>query len=86
MFKDERAATKALNRNGAQVAGGFRTRVDLAAETSSRDKRPVFVGNLPLRTVVGDRFGLWEHHGSRITRGRLTAVGRGLGSSRSEMK
>lgn len=61
--KDERAATKALDSNGAQVAGGFRTRVDLAPETSSRDRRLVLVGNLPLRTVVGTALGLWELRG-----------------------
>ncbi|KAM5145102.1 RNA-binding protein 34 isoform 6-T6 [Callospermophilus lateralis] len=49
VFKDEIAATKALKRNGAQIADGFRIRVDLASETSSRDKRSVFVGNLPFR-------------------------------------
>ncbi|XP_042097082.1 RNA-binding protein 34 isoform X2 [Ovis aries] len=35
VFKDENAATKALERNGAQFAEGFRVRVDLATETSS---------------------------------------------------
>ncbi|XP_040092268.1 RNA-binding protein 34-like isoform X3 [Oryx dammah] len=35
VFKDESAATKALERNGAQFAEGFRVRVDLATETSS---------------------------------------------------
>ncbi|XP_036684130.1 RNA-binding protein 34 isoform X1 [Balaenoptera musculus] len=49
VFKDESAATKALERNGAQIADGFRVRVDLASETSSRDKRSVFVGNLPYK-------------------------------------
>ncbi|XP_060047952.1 RNA-binding protein 34 isoform X2 [Erinaceus europaeus] len=49
VFKDESAAIKALKRNGAQIADGFRIRVDLASETSSRDKRSVFVGNLPYK-------------------------------------
>ncbi|XP_010589322.1 RNA-binding protein 34 isoform X2 [Loxodonta africana] len=35
VFKDESAATKALKRNGTQIADGFRIRVDLASETSS---------------------------------------------------
>ncbi|XP_075851592.1 RNA-binding protein 34 isoform X3 [Microcebus murinus] len=49
VFKDKSAATKALKRNGTQIADGFRIRVDLASETSSRDKRSVFVGNLPYK-------------------------------------
>ncbi|EGW03326.1 RNA-binding protein 34 [Cricetulus griseus] len=35
VFKDESAATKALQRNGAQIEEGFRIRVDLASETTS---------------------------------------------------
>ncbi|KAL1778165.1 RNA-binding protein 34 [Sigmodon hispidus] len=52
VFKDESAAAKALQRNGAQIAEGFRIRVDLASETTSRDKRSVFVGNLPYSKFV----------------------------------
>lgn len=58
VFKEESAATQALKRNGAQIADGFRIRVDLASETSSRDKRSVLWGisliklqNLPLRST-----------------------------------
>uniref|UniRef100_A0A8I5ZSK8 RNA-binding protein 34 n=1 Tax=Rattus norvegicus TaxID=10116 RepID=A0A8I5ZSK8_RAT len=83
VFKEERAAAKALQRNGAQIAEGFRIRVDLASETASRDKRSVFVGNLPYRV---DESALEEHFldcGSivavRIVRNPLTGVGRGFG-------
>ncbi|XP_058552180.1 RNA-binding protein 34 isoform X2 [Neofelis nebulosa] len=83
VFKDESAATKALKRNGAQFADGFRVRVDLASETSSRDKRSVFVGNLPYKV---EESAIEEHFldcGSivavRIGRDPATGVGRGFG-------
>lgn len=83
VFKEESAAAKALQRNGAQIAEGFRIRVDLASETASRDKRSVFVGNLPYRV---EEPALEEHFldcGSivavRIVRNPLTGVGRGFG-------
>ncbi|XP_002926642.2 RNA-binding protein 34 [Ailuropoda melanoleuca] len=83
VFKDESAATKALKRNGAQIADGFRIRVDLASDTSSRDKRSVFVGNLPYKV---EESAVEEHFldcGSivavRIVRDRVTGVGRGFG-------
>ncbi|XP_040320962.1 RNA-binding protein 34 isoform X2 [Herpailurus yagouaroundi] len=83
VFKDESAATKALKRNGAQFAEGFRVRVDLASETSSRDKRSVFVGNLPYKV---EESAIEEHFldcGSivavRIVRDPATGVGRGFG-------
>ncbi|XP_077750564.1 RNA-binding protein 34 isoform X2 [Canis aureus] len=83
VFKDESSATKALKRNGAQIADGFRIRVDLASETSSRDKRSVFVGNLPYKV---EESAVEEHFldcGSivavRIVRDRVTGVGRGFG-------
>ncbi|EDL11822.1 RNA-binding protein 34 isoform 1 [Mus musculus] len=83
VFKDESAAAKALQRNGAQIAEGFRIRVDLASETASRDKRSVFVGNLPYKI---EDSALEEHFldcGSivavRIVRNPLTGVGRGFG-------
>ncbi|XP_054569069.1 RNA-binding protein 34 [Eptesicus fuscus] len=83
VFKDESAATKALNRNGAQIADGFRIRVDLASETSSRDKRSVFVGNLPYKiedSVVEDHFvDCGNIVAVRIVRDPLTGVGRGFG-------
>nr|KAF6399980.1 RNA binding motif protein 34 [Molossus molossus] len=83
VFKDERAATKALNRNGAQIADGFRVRVDLASETSSRDKRSVFVGNLPYKvedSAVEDHFlDCGNIVAVRIVRDQLTGVGRGFG-------
>ncbi|XP_021503404.1 RNA-binding protein 34 isoform X1 [Meriones unguiculatus] len=83
VFKEESAAARALQRNGAQIAEGFRIRVDLASETSSRDKRSVFVGNLPYKA---EESALEEHFldcGSivavRIVRNPLTGVGRGFG-------
>nr|XP_019602560.1 PREDICTED: RNA-binding protein 34 isoform X2 [Rhinolophus sinicus] len=83
VFKDETAATKALNRNGAQIADGFRIRVDLASETSSRDKRSVFVGNLPYKieeSAVEDHFlDCGSIVAVRIVRDRVTGLGRGFG-------
>uniref|UniRef100_A0A8C0WLJ8 RNA-binding protein 34 n=1 Tax=Castor canadensis TaxID=51338 RepID=A0A8C0WLJ8_CASCN len=83
VFKDESAATKALKRNGAQIADGFRIRVDLASETSSRDKRSVFVGNLPYKL---EESALEEHFvdcghvvAVRIVRDPVTGVGKGFG-------
>ncbi|CAI9177429.1 unnamed protein product [Rangifer tarandus platyrhynchus] len=83
VFKDESAATKALERNGAQFAEGFRVRVDLATETSSRDKRSVFVGNLPYKveeSAVEKHFlACGNVVAVRIVRDQVTAVGRGFG-------
>nr|XP_048306124.1 RNA-binding protein 34 [Myodes glareolus] len=83
VFKEESAAAKALQRNGAEIAEGFRIRVDLASETTSRDKRSVFVGNLPYKV---EDAALEKHFldcGSivavRILRNPLTGVGRGFG-------
>lgn len=83
VFKDESAAAKALSRNGTQIADGFRVRVDLASETSSRDKRSVFVGNLPYKI---EDSAVEEHFGDcggivavRIVRDPLTGAGRGFG-------
>ncbi|XP_073735134.1 RNA-binding protein 34 isoform X2 [Callorhinus ursinus] len=83
VFKDESAAAKALKRNGAQIADGFRIRVDLASETSSRDKRSVFVGNLPYKveeSVVEEHFlDCGSIVAVRIVRDRATGIGRGFG-------
>ncbi|XP_004432439.1 PREDICTED: RNA-binding protein 34 [Ceratotherium simum simum] len=83
VFKDESAATKALKRNGAQIADGFRIRVDLASETSSRDKRSVFVGNLPYKVEESAVEKHFLDCGSivavRIVRDQVTGVGRGFG-------
>ncbi|XP_073735135.1 RNA-binding protein 34 isoform X3 [Callorhinus ursinus] len=80
---DESAAAKALKRNGAQIADGFRIRVDLASETSSRDKRSVFVGNLPYKveeSVVEEHFlDCGSIVAVRIVRDRATGIGRGFG-------
>ncbi|XP_037677308.1 RNA-binding protein 34 [Choloepus didactylus] len=83
VFKDKNAATKALKRNGAQIADGFLIRVDLASETSSRDKRSVFVGNLPYKI---EESAVEQHFldcGSivavRIVRDQVTGVGKGFG-------
>ncbi|KAM6177362.1 RNA-binding protein 34 [Erethizon dorsatum] len=83
VFKDESAATKALKRNGAQIADGFRIRVDLASETSSRDKRSVFVGNLPYKveeTAVEEHFlDCGSIVAVRIVRDPVTGIGKGFG-------
>ncbi|XP_062938748.1 RNA-binding protein 34 [Cynocephalus volans] len=83
VFKDESAATKALKRNGAQIADGFRIRVDLASETSSRDKRSVFVGNLPYKVEESAVEKHFLDCGSvvavRIVRDQMTGVGKGFG-------
>uniref|UniRef100_A0A8B9Y1Y8 RRM domain-containing protein n=1 Tax=Bos mutus grunniens TaxID=30521 RepID=A0A8B9Y1Y8_BOSMU len=83
VFKDESAATKALERNGAQFEEGFRVRVDLATETSSRDKRSVFVGNLPYKveeSAVEKHFlACGNVVAVRIVRDQVTGVGRGFG-------
>ncbi|CAO2609337.1 RNA-binding protein 34, partial [Lemmus lemmus] len=83
VFKEESAAAKALQRNGAEIAEGFRIRVDLASETTSRDKRSVFVGNLPYKV---EDAALEKHFldcgnivAVRILRNPLTGVGRGFG-------
>uniref|UniRef100_A0A8D2CY59 RNA-binding protein 34 n=1 Tax=Sciurus vulgaris TaxID=55149 RepID=A0A8D2CY59_SCIVU len=83
VFKDEIAATKALKRNGAQIADGFRIRVDLASETSSRDKRSVFVGNLPYKVEESAVEKHFLDCGSvvavRIVRDPVTGAGKGFG-------
>lgn len=83
VFKDESSAAKALKRNGAQIADGFRIRVDLASETSSRDKRSVFVGNLPYKveesTVEEHFLDCGSIVAVRIVRDKVTGVGRGFG-------
>ncbi|XP_039320266.2 RNA-binding protein 34 isoform X1 [Saimiri boliviensis] len=83
VFKDESAATQALKRNGAQIADGFRVRVDLASETSSRDKRSVFVGNLPYKVEESAVEKHFLDCGSimavRIVRDQVTGVGKGFG-------
>ncbi|XP_004473179.1 RNA-binding protein 34 [Dasypus novemcinctus] len=83
VFKDENAAIKALKRNGAQIADGFRIRVDLASETSSRDKRSVFVGNLPYKieeSAVEQHFlDCGNIVAVRIVRDQVTGVGKGFG-------
>ncbi|XP_006868629.1 PREDICTED: RNA-binding protein 34 [Chrysochloris asiatica] len=83
VFKDESAATKALKRNGTQIADGFRIRVDLATESSSRDKRSVFVGNLPYKieeTAVEEHFlDCGNIVAVRIIRDQVTGIGKGFG-------
>ncbi|XP_038617331.1 RNA-binding protein 34 [Tachyglossus aculeatus] len=83
VFKEESAATKALKRNGTQISDGFRIRVDLASETSSRDKRSVFVGNLAYKI---EEASVQEHFSDcgqiiavRIVRDGVTGVGKGFG-------
>uniref|UniRef100_A0A8C9AHP8 RNA-binding protein 34 n=1 Tax=Prolemur simus TaxID=1328070 RepID=A0A8C9AHP8_PROSS len=83
VFKDKSAATEALKRNGTHIADGFRIRVDLASETSSRDKRSVFVGNLPYKveeSVVEKHFlDCGSIVAVRIVRDQATGVGKGFG-------
>ncbi|XP_023373441.1 RNA-binding protein 34, partial [Otolemur garnettii] len=83
VFKDKSAAVKALKRNGTQIADGFRIRVDLASETSSRDKRSVFVGNLPYKveeSVVEKHFlDCGNIVAVRIVRDQATGLGKGFG-------
>ncbi|XP_053463612.1 RNA-binding protein 34 isoform X2 [Nycticebus coucang] len=83
VFKEKSAATKALKRNGTQIADGFRIRVDLASETSSRDKRSVFVGNLPYKveeSVVEKHFlDCGNIVAVRIVRDQATGLGKGFG-------
>lgn len=83
VFKDESAATQALKRNGTQIAEGFRVRVDLASSTSSREKRSVFVGNLPYKveesTVEEHFLDCGNIVAVRIVRDKITGVGRGFG-------
>uniref|UniRef100_G3QY31 RNA-binding protein 34 n=1 Tax=Gorilla gorilla gorilla TaxID=9595 RepID=G3QY31_GORGO len=83
VFKEESAAMQALKRNGAHIADGFRIRVDRASETSSRDKRSVFVGNLPYKV---EESAIEKHFldcGSimavRIVRDKMTGIGKGFG-------
>ncbi|XP_033056211.1 RNA-binding protein 34 isoform X2 [Trachypithecus francoisi] len=70
-------------KNGAQIADGFRIRVDLASETSSRDKRSVFVGNLPYKVAESAVEKHFLDCGSvmavRIVRDQVTGVGKGFG-------
>ncbi|XP_004712269.1 RNA-binding protein 34 [Echinops telfairi] len=83
VFKDDSAAIKALKRNGTQIADGFRIRVDLASQTASRDKRSVFVGNLPYKI---EESAVEEHFldcgnivAVRILKDQVTGVGKGFG-------
>ncbi|KAB0406145.1 hypothetical protein E2I00_017748 [Balaenoptera physalus] len=70
-------------KNGAQIADGFRVRVDLASETSSRDKRSVFVGNLPYRaeeSAVEKHFlDCGNTVAVRVVRDPVTGASRGFG-------
>uniref|UniRef100_A0A8C5L5G9 RNA binding motif protein 34 n=1 Tax=Jaculus jaculus TaxID=51337 RepID=A0A8C5L5G9_JACJA len=83
VFKEEHAAVEALKRNGAQITDGFHVRVDLASETSSRDKRSVFVGNLPYKveeSAVEKHFvDCGNVMAVRIVRDPVTGVGKGFG-------
>ncbi|XP_051676694.1 RNA-binding protein 34 isoform X5 [Oryctolagus cuniculus] len=69
-------------KNGTHIADGFRIRVDLASETSSRDKRSVFVGNLPYieETAVEEHFlDCGNIVAVRIVRDQITGIGKGFG-------
>ncbi|KAM9155895.1 RNA-binding protein 34 [Pangshura tecta] len=84
VFKEEGAATKALKRNGTQIANGFHIRVDLASKATSHDnKRSIFVGNLSYE-IEDDT--VREHFSEcgnvvavRIVRDKNTGIGKGFG-------
>ncbi|XP_074804965.1 RNA-binding protein 34 isoform X3 [Natator depressus] len=84
VFKEEGAATKALKRNGTQIASGFHIRVDLASKATSHDnKRSIFVGNLSYE-IEDDT--VREHFSEcgnvvavRIVRDKNTGTGKGFG-------
>nr|XP_042704295.1 RNA-binding protein 34 isoform X2 [Chrysemys picta bellii] len=81
---EEGAATKALKRNGTQIANGFHIRVDLASKATSHDnKRSIFVGNLSYE-IEDDT--VREHFSEcgnvvavRIVRDKNTGIGKGFG-------
>ncbi|XP_029469296.1 RNA-binding protein 34-like [Rhinatrema bivittatum] len=84
VFCDQAAATKALARNGLEVAGGFHIRVDLAAGAASPDNRhSVFVGNLPYEAGEEALRELFSDCGQvaavRIIRDRDSGMGKGFG-------
>uniref|UniRef100_A0A8C0J000 RNA binding motif protein 34 n=1 Tax=Chelonoidis abingdonii TaxID=106734 RepID=A0A8C0J000_CHEAB len=84
VFKEEGAATKALKRNGTQIANGFHIRVDLASKATSHDnKRSIFVGNLSYE-IEDDT--VREHFSEcgnvvavRLVRDKNTGIGKGFG-------
>ncbi|XP_074846246.1 RNA-binding protein 34 isoform X2 [Carettochelys insculpta] len=84
VFKDKGAATRALKRNGTQIASGFHIRVDLASKATSHDnKRSIFVGNLSY-DIEDDT--VREHFSEcgnvvavRIVRDKNTGIGKGFG-------
>ncbi|XP_015713315.1 RNA-binding protein 34 [Coturnix japonica] len=84
VFKEENAAVKALQKNGAEVASGFHIRVDSASKDSSYDnKRSVFLGNLAYD--ISDS-AVREHFADcgavvavRIVRDRQSGMGKGFG-------
>ncbi|KAM4772872.1 RNA-binding protein 34 isoform 2-T2 [Rhinophrynus dorsalis] len=84
VFKDEGSATKALERNGAEVVSGFHIRVDIASKSTSHDnKRSAFVGNLPYEIeeeTVREHFSdCGNVEAVRIIRDRNTGIGKGFG-------
>uniref|UniRef100_A0A8C8SCF3 RNA-binding protein 34 n=1 Tax=Pelusios castaneus TaxID=367368 RepID=A0A8C8SCF3_9SAUR len=84
VFKDEGAATKALKKNGTQIASGFHIRVDLASKATSHDnKRSIFVGNLSYEIEDDTVRGHFSECGNvvavRIVRDKNTGTGKGFG-------
>ncbi|BFZ21373.1 hypothetical protein BsWGS_24412 [Bradybaena similaris] len=82
VFKEEKAAKKALVRNG-HLLDGLHLRVDLAGMAKKHDKkRSVFVGNLPFTVseeVIRSHFSdCGEITNVRIIRDRLTNLGKGI--------
>uniref|UniRef100_F6PI49 RNA-binding protein 34 n=1 Tax=Callithrix jacchus TaxID=9483 RepID=F6PI49_CALJA len=71
VFKDGSAATQALKRNGAQIADGFRIRVDLASATSSVkvEESAVEKHFLDCGSIMA----------VRIVRDQVTGIGKGFG-------
>ncbi|OXB55546.1 hypothetical protein ASZ78_002659, partial [Callipepla squamata] len=69
VFKEERDAIKARQKNGTEVASGFHIRVDSASNAGSHDnKRSIFLGNLAYEVVA-----------VRIVRDRQSGMGKGFG-------
>ncbi|XP_009949981.1 PREDICTED: RNA-binding protein 34, partial [Leptosomus discolor] len=84
VFKEEGDATKALNKNGTEIANGFHIRVDIASKSGSHDnKRSVFLGNLSYDIsddAVREHFSVCgDVVGVRVVRDRKTGLGKGFG-------
>ncbi|XP_063296940.1 RNA-binding protein 34 [Pelobates fuscus] len=84
VFKEESSASKALKRNGAEVASGVCIRVDLASANKSHDnKKSAFVGNLPYEIQedsVREHFAeCGKVEAVRLIRDKTSGLGKGFG-------